>query len=72
MSEEYEEELWRVNGDVRQVRVEDLYGIGKYAADSYNMFVKGYLVEGVEDKELKNYLVWAKELYGEQARSASR
>lgn len=37
-----------------------LYGVGKYAADSYNMFVKGYLVEDAKDKELRNYLDWAK------------
>lgn len=42
----------------------DLYGIGKYGADSYNMFVKGVIVEDVEDKELRNYVRWAKEQHG--------
>ena len=36
-----------------------LYGVGKYAADSYNMFVKGVIVEDVKDKELRNYVEWA-------------
>ena len=37
-----------------------LYGIGKYGADSYRMFVVGELVDDVKDKELKKYLEWAK------------
>jgi adenine-specific DNA glycosylase len=36
-----------------------LYGVGKYAADSYNMFVKGEIVPDVKDKELRNYVEWA-------------
>jgi endonuclease III len=71
MSEEYLEELWRVKDDVRQIRVEDLYGIGKYAADSYNMFVKGYLVEDAQDKELRNYLNWARGLDGKEQQAGS-
>ena len=39
---------------------EDLPGVGRYAADSYNMFFRGRIVEDVEDKELKNYLLWSK------------
>jgi methyl-CpG-binding domain protein 4 len=39
----------------------DLPGVGKYAHDSYRMFVEGFLVEDVKDKELKNYLKWAQE-----------
>lgn len=38
-----------------------LHGIGKYGADSYKMFCEGYLVPDVLDKELKNYVRWAKE-----------
>ena len=41
--------------------VTTLYGIGKYGADSFRIFVEGYLVEDVLDKELKNYVAWAKE-----------
>jgi hypothetical protein len=66
MTEELVEELWRVNGDETQVRVEDLYGVGKYAADSYNIFVKAIFIEEVEDKELRNYVLWAKEQHGRQ------
>lgn len=36
-----------------------LPGIGKYAADSYNMFIRGDLVEAVTDKELRKYVSWA-------------
>jgi methyl-CpG-binding domain protein 4 len=36
-----------------------LYGVGKYAADSYNMFIKGEIVPDVKDKELRNYVEWA-------------
>jgi len=40
---------------------ENLHGVGKYAADSFKIFCQGYLVEDVKDKELKNYVRWAKE-----------
>ncbi len=40
---------------------EDLPGIGKYGADSYNAFCRGYLSHDVQDKELKKYLSWALE-----------
>lgn len=39
----------------------DLHGIGKYGADSFNMFCRGYLVLDVQDKELRNYVRWATE-----------
>ncbi len=39
--------------------VSTLPGLGKYAADSYNMFVRGTLVPTVEDKELRKYVAWA-------------
>lgn len=43
----------------------DLYGIGKYGSDSYKMFVyPGEIVEDVEDKELRNYVRWAKDREG--------
>lgn len=41
--------------------VTDLPGVGKYAADSYKIFVQKQLIEDVEDKELLRYVRWAKE-----------
>ena len=38
-----------------------LYGVGKYAEDSYNLFVARYLVLDVQDKELKRYVEWAQQ-----------
>jgi hypothetical protein len=40
---------------------EKLYGVGKYAVDSYKLFCQGYLVLDAEDKELKRYVQWARE-----------
>ena len=45
-------------------RVEECRGVGKYAADSYKMFVGGYLILNVQDKELKRYVRWAQEVGG--------
>lgn len=45
------------------VDIRELHGCGKYAADSFNMFVRGQLVEDVGDKELKKYVRWAQDLY---------
>lgn len=42
--------------------VSELPGVGKYARDSFEMFVVGYIVDDVCDKELKNYVMWAKSL----------
>lgn len=39
--------------------VSTLPGLGRYAADSYNMFVRGTLVPTAEDKELRKYVAWA-------------
>lgn len=36
-----------------------LKGVGKYGADSFNMFCRGYLLEDVDDKELRAYVSWA-------------
>ncbi len=47
-----------------EIDVTDLYGIGKYAADSFNMFCRSYIVQDVKDKELRNYVEWAKTLLG--------
>ena len=37
---------------------DDLPGIGKYGADSYNIFVRGQLDVKPTDKELRKYLEW--------------
>ena len=37
----------------------ELPGVGKYAADSYNMFIRGNVVTDVTDKELRKYVDWA-------------
>jgi endonuclease III-like uncharacterized protein len=50
--------LYRPDQNVEQVDL--LHGVGKYAADSFRMFIGGYLVHDAQDKELKNYLRWAK------------
>ena len=34
----------------------DLYGIGKYGSDSYQIFYKNKIPANVEDKELKRYI----------------
>lgn len=39
--------------------IDEVYGIGKYAADSWKIFVGRKVVTDVEDKELKNYVEWA-------------
>lgn len=39
--------------------VTELPGVGKYAADSYRMFVEGYLDVVPTDSKLKAYLEWA-------------
>lgn len=41
--------------------IPSLPGIGKYAADSYKIFVEREIVDDVTDKELINYVRWAKE-----------
>ena len=38
-----------------------LYGIGKYASDSWKIFQEGVYSISVEDKELKKYLQWINE-----------
>jgi methyl-CpG-binding domain protein 4 len=45
---------WLPSQDVRE-----LPGVGKYAADSYNTFIRGDLAEGATDKELMKYVSWA-------------
>ena len=34
----------------------ELYGIGKYGSDSYQIFYKNKIPANVEDKELKRYI----------------
>jgi methyl-CpG-binding domain protein 4 len=38
--------------------VEDLPGVGRYAADSYDIFVRGRFEREPEDKELRRYVRW--------------
>jgi hypothetical protein len=39
--------------------VRSLHGVGKYAADSYRMFVEGVIPDDVEDKELRRFREWS-------------
>lgn len=39
----------------------DLHGIGKYASDSYHIFVLDMLIESVTDEKLKRYVKWVKD-----------
>lgn len=45
------------------VPIKKLSGCGKYASDSFEIFVRGKLVDDVLDKELKKYVEWARDLY---------
>lgn len=47
-------------------KIEKLTGIGKYAVDSYNIFVNGSLDVTPSDLKLKKYLEWAKRQYNEK------
>lgn len=42
--------------------VNDLPGVGKYASDSYNIFVKGKIDTEPTDSKLKKYVEWARSL----------
>ncbi len=60
--------LWKmtrdfINNETLGLRLdpEKLHGIGKYGADSYKIFCEGYLISDPKDKELRNYVRWAKE-----------
>ena len=59
--------IWRMtfdylvlHPDVYLDRIDQLHGVGKYARDSFNMFVGGEIVDDVEDKELRRYVEWTK------------
>lgn len=41
---------------------DDLPGIGRYGADSFNIFIRGQLDIPVTDKELRKYLEWRRSL----------
>ena len=64
MSQEYSDNLSILEEDPSNVKL--LYGVGKYASDSYKIFVGGFLVLDVEDKELRNYVRWALSLEEER------
>lgn len=40
--------------------IDDLPGIGKYASDAWKVFQEGNINISVEDKELKKYVIWAR------------
>jgi methyl-CpG-binding domain protein 4 len=67
MTEDVGHQYRELKNDRMQIDPSNLYGCGKYASDSYNMFVKGQIVEDVEDKELKNYVRWAREKHGKES-----
>lgn len=62
--------IWRMTHDFIRLRpdtnhdvdIRDLHGIGKYGADSFDMFYRGYLVKDAEDKELQKYVLWYESL----------
>lgn len=63
--------IWRMTFDYLVVRpdlspgeVGRLHGVGKYARDSFVMFVGGEVVEDAQDKELSRYVQWALSLTG--------
>ena len=51
--------IWRMSEDYLKWDGEDatqLFGIGKYGSDSYEIFYKNRIPENVQDKELKRYI----------------
>tara|TARA_Y100001937_G_scaffold51608_1_gene71615 strand:- start:70 stop:483 length:414 start_codon:yes stop_codon:yes gene_type:complete len=51
--------IWRMSEDYLKWDGEDatqLFGIGKYGSDSYEIFYKNKIPNNVQDKELKRYL----------------
>lgn len=54
------EDFLRMRPDVNHdVDVKELRGCGKYASDSFEIFVRGNIVRDVTDKELRRYVEWA-------------
>ena len=58
--------IWRMTFDYLVVRpdlnrdgVLSLSGVGKYASDSWRIFVDREIVHDVQDKELRRYVEWA-------------
>ena len=51
--------IWRMTEDYLNwdgVDATELFGIGKYGSDSYEIFYKNKIPENVQDKELKRYI----------------
>ena len=51
--------IWRMSEDYLKWDGEDatqLFGIGKYGSDSYEIFYKNRIPDNVQDKELKRYI----------------
>lgn len=53
-------------------KIEDLQGVGKYAADSWKIFQEGNIDIQVEDKELIKYVEWAREYRELQTKQKSK
>lgn len=51
-------------GYLRGLPVDELHGVGRYAHDSWRIFVQREIFPDVEDKELKNYIAWARGIIG--------
>ena len=61
--------IWRMTEEYMTWDGEDateLFGIGKYGSDSYEIFYKNIIPDNVQDKELKRYI---REEYGNYDRS---
>ncbi len=57
--------IWRMSEDYLKWDGEDateLFGIGKYGSDSYQLFYKNKIPDNVQDAELKRYI--KEEFYG--------
>ena len=51
--------IWRMTEDYLNwdgVDATELFGIGKYGSDSYEIFYKNRIPDNVQDKELKRYI----------------
>ena len=51
--------IWRMSQEYLEWDGEDateLFGIGKYGSDSYELFYKNRIPDNVQDKELKRYI----------------
>lgn len=74
------EAVWRMTMGYLRIRphlrdaadVTELYGLGRYAADSWQIFVRGRIVGTPEDKELRAYVRWARHRSAPKDRRAQK